>query len=87
MATYAARRLLEMTENAAHIVAIELLAAAQGIELRRPLRTSQRLEAVLGEVRRHGAFVAEDRSLAGEISGLTAAILAGELGGGPPLLA
>ena len=45
MATYAARRLLEMTENAAHIVAIELLAAAQGIELRRPLESSAPLEA------------------------------------------
>jgi histidine ammonia-lyase len=87
MATYAARRLLEMAENAAHIVAIELLAAAQGIELRRPLKTSGRLEAVLGEVRRFGAFMAEDRSLAGEISGLAAAIVAGEFGGEPPLLA
>ncbi len=87
MATYAGRRLLEMAENAAHIVAIELFAAAQGIELRRPLQTSPRLSAVLGEVRRHGAFVAEDRSLAGEISGLAAAILAGELAHEQPLLA
>jgi histidine ammonia-lyase len=87
MATYAARRLLEMTENAAHIVAIELFAAAQGIELRRPLQTSPRLSAALGEVRRHGAFVAEDRSLAAEISALAAAILAGELAHEQPLLA
>ena len=87
MATYAARRLLEMTENAADIVAIELLAAAQGIELRRPLQTSRRLEAVLCEVRRHSAFLAEDRALAGEISGLAAALLAGELEVEPPLLA
>jgi histidine ammonia-lyase len=87
MAAYAARRLLEMAENAARIVAIELLAAAQGIELRRPLPSSQRLEAVLGEVRRHSAFVAEDRSLAGEISGLASAVLAGELGHEQPLLA
>jgi histidine ammonia-lyase len=81
MATYAARRLLEMADNAAHIVAIELLAAAQGIELRRPLRTSAPLEAALGEVRRHGAFLTDDRPLAGEISALAAAILAGEISG------
>jgi histidine ammonia-lyase len=87
MATYAARRLLEMAENAAHIVAIELFAAAQGIELRRPLETSPRLSALLGKVRRHGAFVAEDRSLAGEISGLAAAILAGEFAHEQSLLA
>ncbi len=87
MATYAARRLLEMTANAAHIVAIELLAAAQGIELRRPLPTSRRLEAVLCTVRGHSAFLAEDRSLARDISGLAAAILAGELAVEQPLLA
>ena len=76
-----------MTENAAQIVAIELLAAAQGIDLRRPLQTSRRLEAVLREVRRHSAFLAEDRPLGGEISGLAAALLAGELAHEQPLLA
>ena len=83
----AARRLGDMTRNAADIVAIELLAAAQGIELRRPLPTSRRLEAVLRTVRGHSAFLAEDRSLAGEISGLAAALLAGEFSDAQPLLA
>jgi histidine ammonia-lyase len=86
MATYAARRLLEMADNAAHIVAIELLAAGQGIELRRPLATSQRLEAALLEVRRYSAFVAQDRPLAGEIEALGAAVLRREFGGDQPLL-
>jgi histidine ammonia-lyase len=75
-----------MAENAAHIVAIELLAAAQGIELRRPLRTSAPLEAALGEVRRHGAFLTDDRPLAGEIGTLAAAVLAGGFAGDQPLL-
>src|SRR3546814_20929173 len=43
MATHGARRLSDMVENTAHIVAVELLAAAQGIDLRRPLATSPRL--------------------------------------------
>ena len=43
MATFAARRLTPMAANTARIVAIELLAAAQGIELRRPLATSPKL--------------------------------------------
>ena len=38
MATFAARRLQPMLRNTAHIVAIELLAAAQGIEFLRPLQ-------------------------------------------------
>src|SRR4029434_5799027 len=40
MATFAARRLGPMAANTARIVAIELLAAAQGVDLRRPLVTS-----------------------------------------------
>ena len=77
MATHAARRLLEMADNAAHIVAIELLAAAQGIELRRPLRSSAALEDALAKVRRHAAFLTDDRSLAGEIRALAGAVLDG----------
>jgi histidine ammonia-lyase len=77
MATHAARRLLEMTDNAAHIVAIELLAAAQGIELRRPLESSAPLEAALTKVREHAAFLTDDRPLAGEISAVAADVLAG----------
>ena len=80
MATHAARRLLEMTDNAAHIVAIELLAAAQGIELRRPLRSSAPLEVALAQVRAHAAFLANDRPLAGEIATIAAEVLDGGFG-------
>jgi histidine ammonia-lyase len=86
MATYAARRLLEMADNAAHIVAIELLAAGQGIELRRPLESSPALAAALRQVRRYSGFVAEDRPLAGEIAALAAAVLSREFGGDQPLM-
>jgi histidine ammonia-lyase len=79
MATYAARRLLEMADNAAHIVAIELLTAAQGIELRRPLQSSPALEAVLSQIRAHSAFVAEDRALAGDVERLATRLLMGGL--------
>jgi histidine ammonia-lyase len=77
MATHAARRLLEMTDNAAHIVAIELLAAAQGIELRRPLESSAPLEGVLTKVRKHAAFLTDDRALGGEIRAVADDILRG----------
>jgi histidine ammonia-lyase len=77
MATHAARRLLEMTDNAAHIVAIELLAAAQGIELRRPLESSAPLEAALAKVRAHAAFLTDDRPLAGEIRAVADEVVRG----------
>ena len=51
MATFAARRLQPMLRNTAHIVAIELLAAAQGIEFLRPLQSAPALEGVLRLVR------------------------------------
>ena len=44
MATHAARRLERMADNAAGIIGIELLAAAQGIDFHRPARSSQTLE-------------------------------------------
>ncbi len=52
MATYAARRLHAMTRNLARILAIELLCAGQGIELRRPLTSSAPLEAALAKIRK-----------------------------------
>jgi histidine ammonia-lyase len=80
MATYAARRLLEMTGNAAAIVAIELLAAAQGIELHQPLTTSPVLQGFVGQVRRHSAFLDQDRALHRDIGTLAEAVLQGGFG-------
>lgn len=59
MATNAARRLGEMADNLAGIVAIELLAACQGVYLRRPLRSSPVLEGVVERV--HGVAPAFDK--------------------------
>jgi histidine ammonia-lyase len=44
MATHGARRLLSMTVNALNVVAIEFLAACQGIDLHAPLKTSPALQ-------------------------------------------
>jgi len=78
MATGAALRLLTMVEHSARIVAIELLAAAQGIDLRRPLRSSGALEAAVAVVRRESAFLSHDRALGAEIETLAAALERGE---------
>ncbi len=68
MATFAARRLGDMAENSTAIVAIELLAAAQGIDFRKPLSTSERLAAVHGEIRARVPFYAEDRYFAPDLA-------------------
>ena len=67
MATHAARRLGDMADNAAAIVAIELLAAAQGVDLRAPLTTSAALAEVHAAIRAVAPFYAEDRFFAPDI--------------------
>jgi histidine ammonia-lyase len=70
MATFAAARLHTMLDNVAHIVAIELLAAVQGIEFHRPTKTSAVLEQVMEEIRAVSERYVEDRSLSGDITRL-----------------
>jgi histidine ammonia-lyase len=78
MATFAARRLADMAANSAGIVAIELLAAAQGIDFRAPLRTSPRLEEVHALIRSHVSFYDHDRYFAPDITAIQALVESGE---------
>ncbi|MES2999831.1 MAG: histidine ammonia-lyase [Pseudomonadota bacterium] len=80
MATFAARRLRPMLDNTAHIVAIELLAAAQGIEFLRPLRSAPGLEAVWQLVRGVSPAMMVDRSLAPDIEAVRHLVAAGDIG-------
>jgi histidine ammonia-lyase len=68
MATFAARRLLEMATNTRGIVGIELLAAAQGIDFHAPLETSPVLQDVHSLVRARIPFYAQDRYFAPDIA-------------------
>lgn len=79
MATFAARRLQAMLSNTAHIIAIELLAAAQGLEFSRPLTSSAALEALYQWIRGISAAMIEDRSLAGDMQQLQQLVLSGAL--------
>ncbi|MGA1498216.1 MAG: histidine ammonia-lyase [Steroidobacteraceae bacterium] len=67
MATFAARRLLPMADNTRTILAIELLAAAQGIDFRRPLRSSSRLEQLHVLLRERVPFYDHDRHFSPDI--------------------
>ncbi len=67
MATFAGRKAGEIASNAANVVAIELLAAAQGIEFHAPLKTSPLLAAAHAKVRAVSPRLTRDRSLAGDI--------------------
>ena len=80
MATFAARRLQQMLRNTEYIVAIELLAAAQGIEFLRPLQSSPVLEGILGLVRSVSPAMMVDRSLAPDMEQVRALITQGRIG-------
>jgi len=67
MATFAARRLEDMTMNSAGVVGIELLAAAQGIDFHAPAQTSALLRTVHDTIRKEVAHYSEDRYFAPDI--------------------
>ena len=79
MATFAARRLQPMIANTAHILGIELLAAAQGIEFLRPLASSAALESAHALLRRHSPAIPQDRYLAPDIEAATRLVHDGSL--------
>ena len=77
MATYAARRLLPMAGNTSAIVAVELLAAAQGVDMRRPLQTSPTLRRAHAIVRECAAFWNRDRAFAPDLAAMRSRVEAG----------
>jgi histidine ammonia-lyase len=79
MATFAARRLLPMITNTAHILGIELLAAAQGIDFLRPLRSSAPLEQAHALLRELSPMIERDRFLAPDIEHATTLVTQGAL--------
>ena len=78
MATFAARRLADMADNTAAIVAIELLAAAQGIDFRRPRRSSSKLEEAHAMIRAVAPHLDGDRFLATDIEAVTPLVRRGD---------
>jgi histidine ammonia-lyase len=66
MATFAARRLHEMLDNVANIVAIELLAAAQGVEFHHPQESSPAIEKMMTALREVSPAYTDDRSMSAD---------------------
>jgi histidine ammonia-lyase len=77
MATHAAWRLGAMNANTRAIIAIELMAAAEGIDFRRPLRSSGPLEEAHALIRAEVAPRPEDRAFSRDIEAVAKLISAG----------
>lgn len=78
MATNAARRLHNMVDNTATILAIELLAASQGLEFHKPLKTSVQLEFFYNKIRALVPPYDSDRFFAPDIEVMKQSVLSGE---------
>ena len=78
MAMGAATKLRRVVHNTAHVIAIELMCAVQGIECRRPLTSSSRLEEAVRRVRAIVPRLEADRVLTHDMEALAAAVLRGE---------
>jgi histidine ammonia-lyase len=68
MATFAARRLTDMAENTRGILAVELLAAAQGLDFRSPNKSSELIEQAKMQLRERVSFYDKDRYFAPDIA-------------------
>ena len=79
MATFAARRLADIFENVAGILAVEWLATSQGMDFRRPLRSTEALEAAKQVLRDRVPFYDKDRYFAPDIENATSLINEGAL--------
>ena len=77
MATFAARRLQDMSENTAGILAIELLAAVQGIDFHQPVKTATLLQSVYTTVRDKVPFYNEDRVMSPDIKAVMQLVQSG----------
>lgn len=78
MGMTAALKLRQIVTNAEQVLAIELLTAAEGLDYRMPLRSSQPIEQARSMIRGLVERLTADRPLSSEIERMAAAVRAGE---------
>jgi len=87
MAPIAARKAGQIARNAAGVIAVELIAAAQGVDFHAPLKTSAKLQRIHSKVREISPRLVSDRYWADDMAALQEAVLVGEITGGEDFLA
>jgi histidine ammonia-lyase len=69
----------QIQKNACAVLGIEMMAAAQAMDFRRPLRAGKGTEAAYDVIRKHVAHLEEDRPLYDDINRMAALIESGEI--------
>jgi histidine ammonia-lyase len=82
MAPIAARKAGQIARNVAGVIAVELIAAAQGVDFHAPLKTSAKLQQIHAKVRELSPHFTADRYWADDMAALQAAVLEGGVTGG-----
>ena len=82
MGMTSALKLRSIVDVAENLLAIELLAAAQGLEHRRPLKAGRGVERAFAAVRKVAPPLTHDRPLAGDIARVAEAIRRGDFDSG-----
>src|SRR5262245_41346769 len=80
MAPIAARKAAQIAKNVAGIIAVELIAAAQGVDYHAPLETSEKLQSLHGKVRSLSPRLESDRYWADETAAPQAGVNYGRMG-------
>jgi histidine ammonia-lyase len=79
MAAHGARRLGRMVENLNAILGVEAMCAAQGIDFRAPLTTSEPLARAIARFRQDVTHLEEDRYLAPDLAAAASLVASGDL--------
>jgi histidine ammonia-lyase len=82
MGMTAALKLRSIVDLAENLVAIELLAGAEGLEHRRPLKAGVGVERAFAAVRKIAPALTQDRPLSGDIARVAEAIRRGDFDSG-----
>ena len=82
MAPIAARKAGQIARNAAGVIAVELMAAAEGIDYHAPLKTIAKLQVIHAKIRAFSPQFTADRYWADEMAALQAAVVDGAITGG-----
>nr|MDC2854509.1 histidine ammonia-lyase [Ningiella sp. W23] len=79
MATFAARRLVDMANNTQGVLAVEWLSASQGLEFRKPLHACEQVEHAKALLRQHVSYYDKDRYFAPDIEAANRLLSEGKL--------
>jgi histidine ammonia-lyase len=79
MGPIAGLKALKIVDQVHYVLAIELLCAAQGIDMLRPLKSSPKIEAVHAKIRKVVPYLEKDRHLSKDIEAVHLLVKSGEL--------